>query len=107
MATSGDYRNFIGEGAQRRSHSIDPRTGGPVTHALASVSVVAGNCTDADAWATALTVLGPEEGFTLAQNLGLAAYFMWRENEAILGKSTDAFSALVASGSTAAPMEAE
>jgi thiamine biosynthesis lipoprotein len=76
MATSGDYRNFIGEGADRRSHTIDPRTGHPVSHELASVSVVAENCTDADGWATALTVLGPEAGFELAQSLNLAAFFM-------------------------------
>jgi thiamine biosynthesis lipoprotein len=94
MATSGDYRNFIGEGAQRRSHTVDPRTSRPVDHALASVSVVADNCTDADAWATALTVLGPTEGFAIAESLGLAAFFLVRENGNIVEKATSAFGRL-------------
>jgi len=94
MATSGDYRNFIGEGAQRRSHTVDPRTSRPVDHALASVSVVADNCTDADAWATALTVLGPTEGFALAESLGLAAFFLVRENGTLVEKATPAFNGL-------------
>lgn len=94
MATSGDYRNFIGESAQRRSHTVDPRTLRPVDHALASVSVVAENCTDADAWATALTVLGPNAGFELAESLGLAAFFLIRENGQIIEKATPAFAGL-------------
>ena len=95
MATSGDYRNFIGEGASRRSHTIDPRTGRPVTHSLASVSVVAESCTKADGWATALTVLGPEEGLLKAEEEGLAAFFLVREGDGSFSESaTTAFSGL-------------
>ena len=95
MATSGDYRNFIGEGAERRSHTIDPRTGRPVTHQLASVSVVASSCTLADGWATALTVLGPEEGLKLAEAQGLAAFFLVREPDGSFSESaTSAFDRL-------------
>jgi FAD:protein FMN transferase len=95
MATSGNYRNFIGEGAQRRSHTVDPRTSRPVTHSLASVSVITDNCTDADAWATALSVLGPEEGFALAESLNLAAFFLVRENGQFAKKATTAFNGLI------------
>jgi thiamine biosynthesis lipoprotein len=78
MATSGDYRNFYEVEGERRSHIVDPRTGRPVTHGVASVSVVAREAVLADAWATALTVLGPDEGLALAEAEGLAAYFLVR-----------------------------
>jgi thiamine biosynthesis lipoprotein len=78
LATSGDYRSFYQAGGRRLSHIIDPRTAQPVAHDLASVSVVAPSAALADAWATALMVLGPEAGFTLAESLGLAAYFIAR-----------------------------
>ena len=79
MATSGDYRNFYDLDGRRMSHTIDPRTGRPVAHALASVTVLHERCTEADAYATALNVLGPDDGFALATQLGLAALFTARE----------------------------
>ncbi len=79
MATSGDYRAFYEEGGVRRHHIIDPRTGRPAEHALASVSVVHADAARADAWATALMVLGPEEGLRVAEREGLAAYFIARQ----------------------------
>ena len=60
MATSGNYRQFSPDAGGLRSHLIDPRTGEPVVRAACSVSVIAGDCATADAWATALFVLGPE-----------------------------------------------
>jgi len=78
LATSGDYRNFREIEGNRISHTIDPRTGRPVDHHLASVSVLAGTCIEADAWATALNVLGPEEGVAVAEELGLDALFIVR-----------------------------
>ena len=78
LATSGDYRNFREIGGNRISHTIDPRTGGPVDHNLASVSVLAGTCVEADAWATALNVLGPEEGVALAEERGFDTLFIVR-----------------------------
>ena len=78
MATSGDYRNFFEVAGKRYSHSIDPATGRPVDHQLASVTVVGERCGEADAWATAFLVLGPERGVALANELGLAALFVER-----------------------------
>lgn len=78
LATSGDYRNFFIQDGRRYSHEIDPANAAPVAHALASVSVVAADCTQADAWSTALFVLGPRQGLATAERLGLAAHFVQR-----------------------------
>jgi len=66
VATSGDYRNYFEVDGRRYSHSIDPRTGHPVAHDLVSVTVVHPSAMLADAWATALTVLGAEQGMAVA-----------------------------------------
>lgn len=66
LATSGDYRNYFEEEGRRYSHTIDPRSGQPIDHRLASVSVFHPSNAWADAWATALMVLGDEEGAELA-----------------------------------------
>jgi thiamine biosynthesis lipoprotein len=78
VSTSGDYRDYREVDGRRVSHTIDPRTGRPVAHGLASVTVVHPSVAAADAWATALTVLGPEEGMALARREGLAALFIVR-----------------------------
>lgn len=78
IATSGDYRNFFEQEGHRFSHTIDGRTGYPVEHDLASVSVLHESVALADAWATALTVLGAERGLELAEIHNLAAYFIVR-----------------------------
>ena len=100
MATSGDYRNFFELDGRRYSHSIDPSTGRPVMHALASVTVLDESTARADAWATALLVLGPERGYALAQRLGLAALLIERDGDALVGRATDAFDAIVGAGSS-------
>lgn len=87
LATSGDYRNFRLEGEKRRSHIIDPRTGKPVEHALVSVSVLASDCMTADAWATALMVLGPEEGKNAAQREKLQVLFLIQDGQKIRSES--------------------
>lgn len=79
IATSGDYRNWYEQDGRRIHHEIDPATRAPAAHALASVSVVHTECMAADAWATALFVLGPQRGFALAREQGLAALFIVRE----------------------------
>ena len=79
MATSGDYRNFYEDKGLRRSHLIDPRTGRPIEHALASVTVLDREAARADAWATALAVLGPTDGPKVAERERLAAFFIVRE----------------------------
>jgi thiamine biosynthesis lipoprotein len=95
LATSGDYRNFFMHQGRRYSHEIDPASAAPVAHALASVSVVADDCTLADAWSTALFVLGPERGMAAARRHGLAAYFIVRQgNEGFSERQTEAFAAL-------------
>ncbi len=78
MATSGDYRNYYERDGVRISHIIDPRTGRPIRHTLASVSVIHPDCMTADALATALTALGPEDGRQLVDREGLAALFLVR-----------------------------
>jgi len=79
VATSGDYRRFFQDGTARFSHTIDPRSGMPIANQLASVTVVHEQCMAADAWSTALTVLGAEAGMALAEEQGLAARFLQRD----------------------------
>ena len=91
LATSGNYRNYREVDGVRVSHVIDPATGSPITHALASVTVVhPEGCAAADAWATALLVLGPEKGLEVAQREGLAAYLIVREGEGFVTRATSA-----------------
>jgi thiamine biosynthesis lipoprotein len=95
MATSGDYRSFYEHEGRRLAHLIDPRTGRPIEHGLASVSVVHRRAALADAWATALAVLGPEAGPALAEREGLAAFFLVRVGpDAFASRATSAFHAL-------------
>jgi FAD:protein FMN transferase len=81
LATSGDYRNYYQWEGRQYSHQIDPRTGYPVEHALASVSVIAENCMLADAWATALMVAGPEQAARLAEEYGLQIMLILRTED--------------------------
>lgn len=81
VATSGDYRHWVEVWGRRLSHTMDPRRGAPLLGSPASVTVVARSCAEADAWATALMVLGPERGAALAMQRGLDALFLLREDE--------------------------
>ncbi len=83
MATSGDYRRFRMEDGRRLSHTIDPRTGSPVAHDLASVTVIADTAVEADAYATALLVEGPDAGMALAERERIAAYFLVRQADGV------------------------
>lgn len=94
IATSGDYRNFYEHDGQRYSHTIDPRTGHPVTHDLTGVTVITASTAYADAMATALLVLGPEDGHALAEQLDLASYFLVRTENGIEEISTSKFAQL-------------
>jgi len=80
VATSGDYRNFRERGGRRWSHIIDPRSGRPVEHATASVTVVAADAMTADGLATALLVLGADAGLRFARRHDVAAYFIRRSS---------------------------
>jgi len=68
VATSGDYERFVTLDGKRYSHIVDPRSGRPVAH-MASVTVIAEQCTEADALATAVSVLGPDKGLALIESL--------------------------------------
>lgn len=91
MATSGDYRNYFEKDGTSYSHTIDPRTGRPLTHGLASVTVLHPSTMLADAWATGLLVLGPEQGLEVAQQHGLAAYFIIHAEEGFRDQYTSGF----------------
>lgn len=95
VATSGDFRNYYEERGVLYAHIIDPRTGYPIRFRGFSVSVVHADGAMADAWATALTVLGPEEGFELAEREGLAALFAWRTPEGVRTRVTPAMAGRV------------
>jgi thiamine biosynthesis lipoprotein len=95
MATSGDYRNFYEKNGRRFSHIIDPRSGRPVSHHLASVTVFHDDATRADALATGLAVLGTVEGAKLAERENLAAYFVeYASDGGFSATATPAFEAL-------------
>jgi FAD:protein FMN transferase len=91
MATSGDYRNYFEQDGVRFCHIIDPRTGRPVNHRLGSVSVLADTCMEADALATALFVLGPEEGLHLAEAQNVPALFLIRTDQGFTEHPTSTF----------------
>jgi len=96
VATSGDrWHRYRSEGEQV-SHSLDPRSGHPVRRAAAAVTVVAADAMHADAWATALTVLGREQGLQLATRLGLAARFLERGDDGPRETLSPAFERLLA-----------
>lgn len=100
MATSGDYRNFFDYDGTRYSHIIDATTGRPVTHDTASVTVLTDNAMLADAWATAMLVMGRERGLEIANDRDMAVLFIDRAaaNGETGFKSTasDRFAALTA-----------
>jgi FAD:protein FMN transferase len=76
VAGSGDYRNYFEQDGVRYSHEINPRNGKPAMHTLAAVYVIAETAARADALATAFMVMGEDDALTLAQKIGLAAYFI-------------------------------
>jgi thiamine biosynthesis lipoprotein len=94
LATSGDYRIWFERDGRRYSHEIDPASGAPAEHALASASVVAPSCAYADAMATALFVMGPERAPAFARDHALAAYFIVRDGSRLHAHASPAFAAL-------------
>jgi thiamine biosynthesis lipoprotein len=93
ISTAGDYRKYFEHGGRRYSHIIDPATGRPVDHTLASVTVVANTCLAADGWDTPLLVLGPERGFQCAEKHGIAALFVSRGSDEGVVRTTRAWRA--------------
>ena len=91
MATSGDYRNYFENEGIRFSHTIDPRTGYPAMHKLVSVTILRENSMEADALATAIMVLGPNDGYQLAEKKQIAALFLIKTDAGYEEKSTSEF----------------
>lgn len=95
VATSGDYRNYFEKDGVRYCHIIDPRSGRPISHKLASVSVIAQSCARADALCTGLMVLGPEAGYNLAVEEDLAALFLVKSRTGFDEEMTPRFEELL------------
>ncbi len=91
LATSGDARNFRVVSGRRLTHLIDPRTGEPAAHALASATVLAPLCITADALATALMVMGPDEALAFAERKGLAVLLQVREGDGFAERISSRF----------------
>ncbi len=95
LATSGDYRNFFTENGKRYSHTLNPLTGNPVQHSLASVSVAASDTMTADAYATLLMALGDERGREFADQHQLNAFFIIRTDKGFETYATEGFKPLL------------
>ena len=92
IATSGTYRRVARIGPRRVSHIIDPATRRPVAHNTVSVSVLAPSAALADAWATALLVMGMETGYDLvSQTPDIDAYFIWQNGDTVGDRMTEGF----------------
>ncbi|WP_299493157.1 FAD:protein FMN transferase [uncultured Shewanella sp.] len=95
MATSGDYRNYYEEDGQQFSHLIDPRTGYPIKHRLASVTVLNKDCMVADGYATAMMVLGTQASLALAKRENLAIMLIEKRDDGFKVFYSDAFKPFV------------
>jgi len=95
VATSGDYRRAFTHDQRLYPHTIDGRTGRPVDNGLASVTVFHASAMKADAFSTALTVMGPEEGPAFAEAMGLAAHFIERKPNGPVERMTRAYAAMM------------
>ena len=86
VATSGKYRNYYVKDGIKYAHTLDPKSGFPISHRLLSASVFAGNCMEADAYATAFMVLGLEKSKEiLANNPELDAYLIYSKEDGEIG----------------------
>jgi thiamine biosynthesis lipoprotein len=94
-ATSGDYRRSFAHGARRASHTLDPRSGYPIANDVASVTVLHASCMAADAWSTALTVMGVDDGLAFAETRGLAARYLVRSGQDLQEHSSSAWRAML------------
>ncbi len=91
VATSGNYRNYYEQHGVRYSHTLDPSSLRPVTHELASVTVVDASAARADALATALMVMGGDKGLAWAQLHQVPAYFIRKQSEGFVAQSSTGF----------------
>ncbi|XXE97401.1 FAD:protein FMN transferase [Pseudomonas sp. D3-10] len=91
ISTSGDYRKYFEQGGKRYSHTFDVRTGAPVLHNLASVTVIHPSAMMADGLSTLLLILGPERGWDYAQEHGVGVFFVLRDGERFVSRTNDIF----------------
>lgn len=97
VATSGDYRNYFERDGVRYSHTIDPRTGRPIRHNLASVTVIRKDASEADALATAYMVLGADEALAMANRDNVATLLLVKNGDEFAELSSNAFVDYIAS----------
>ncbi len=95
IATSGDYRNYFEIDGTRYSHTIDPANGYPIRHHLASVTVITASSGEADAWATAMMVMGPDKAITVAEKEQLAVLLIEKKGTEFVEHTSSAFNRLV------------
>ena len=95
LATSGDYFNYFEKNGKRYSHTINPYTKRPITHKLASVTVIHKSCMLADGYATAINVMGPRKGYEFAIKNNLAIYMIIRKDKGFIIKMTPSFKELL------------
>lgn len=91
VATSGSYRNYFEKDGKRFSHTIDPTTGYPITHNLASVTVLHPQTMMADAIATAMMVMGPDESLAFAEANQLPIFMLVKENDTFVEVYSSAY----------------
>ncbi|WP_372741943.1 FAD:protein FMN transferase [Neptunomonas sp.] len=91
IATSGEYRNYFEENGIRYSHTINPETGKPITHKLASVTVLMATCAEADAMATAFMVMGEDRAYDFAVKNNIDAFFIVKSDQYFIEKMTPGF----------------
>ncbi|RON39962.1 FAD:protein FMN transferase [Pseudomonas brassicacearum] len=94
VSTSGDYRNYFEQDGRRYSHTFDARTGAPVLHTLASVTVIHPSALMADGLSTLLLILGPEKGWDYAETHDIGAFFVIRADTGFVTRTTQAFERL-------------
>lgn len=94
VSTSGDYRHYFQQNGQRYSHTFDARTGAPILHTLASVTVIHPSALMADGLSTLLLILGPERGWDYAQTHDIGAFFVIRADTGFVTRSNQAFERL-------------
>jgi FAD:protein FMN transferase len=94
VSTSGDYRNYFVQDGRRYSHTFDARAGAPVSHTLASVTVIHPSALMADGLSTLLLILGPERGWDYAEKHDIGAFFVIRADTGFVIRTNQAFERL-------------
>lgn len=94
VSTSGDYRHYFEQDGRRYSHTFDARTGAPITHKLASVTVIHPSALMADGLSTLLLILGPERGWDYAEKHDIGAFFVIRADTGFVTRTSPAFERL-------------